>query len=67
MEDSPATGAGEHPDNQLPGRNPMNELLFFFFAALALVAAINVLVQKHLLYSPLSLIVMLTKTNLCSQ
>jgi NADH-quinone oxidoreductase subunit J len=38
----------------------MIELLFLFFAALALGAAINVLVQKHVLYSSLSLIVLLT-------
>ena len=38
----------------------MIELLFIFFAALALGAAINVLVQKHVLYSSLSLIVLLT-------
>jgi NADH:ubiquinone oxidoreductase subunit 6 (subunit J) len=29
----------------------MIEILFLFFAALALGAAINVLVQKHVLYS----------------
>jgi NADH-quinone oxidoreductase subunit J len=38
----------------------MIQVLFFFFAALATGAAINVLVQKHVLYSSLSLIVMLT-------
>ena len=38
----------------------MIEILFFFFGALALGAAINVLVQKHVLYSSLSLIVLLT-------
>ena len=38
----------------------MIPLLFFFFAALAIGAAINVLAQKHVLYSALSLIVMLT-------
>src|SRR5262244_3893845 len=38
----------------------MIQLLFFFFAALAAGAAINVLVQKHVLYSALSLILMLT-------
>lgn len=37
----------------------MIEILFFFFAALAVGAAINVLAQKHVLYSALSLIVML--------
>jgi NADH-quinone oxidoreductase subunit J len=38
----------------------MIQILFFFFAALAAGAAINVLVQKHVLYSALSLILMLT-------
>jgi NADH-quinone oxidoreductase subunit J len=38
----------------------MIQILFFFFAALAVGAAINVLAQKHVLYSALSLIVMLT-------
>ena len=38
----------------------MIQLLFFFFAAVAVGAAINVLVQKHVLYSALSLILMLT-------
>ena len=38
----------------------MIEILFFFFAAVAVGAAINVLVQRHLLYSALSLILMLT-------
>ena len=38
----------------------MIELLFVLFAAIALGAAINVLVQKHVLYSSLSLIVLLT-------
>ena len=37
----------------------MIELLFFFFAAVAVGSAINVLVQKHVLYSALSLIVLL--------
>src|SRR5262249_17823886 len=36
------------------------QLLFFFFAAVAVGAAINVLAQRHVLYSALSLIVMLT-------
>jgi NADH-quinone oxidoreductase subunit J len=39
------------------------QLLFFFFAAIAVGAAINVLVQKHVLYSALSLIVMLTAVS----
>jgi NADH-quinone oxidoreductase subunit J len=38
----------------------MTETLFIFFAAIALGAAINVLAQKHVLYSSLSLIVLLT-------
>jgi NADH-quinone oxidoreductase subunit J len=38
----------------------MIQVLFFFFAAVAVGAAINVLVQKHVLYSTLSLIFMLT-------
>ncbi len=38
----------------------MIQVLFFFFAAVAVGAAINVLVQKHVLYSALSLILMLT-------
>src|SRR5207244_6865546 len=37
----------------------MIQILFFFFAALAAGAAVNVLVQKHVLYSALSLILML--------
>ena len=38
----------------------MIQLLFIFFAALAVGSAINVLIQKHVLYSALSLIFMLT-------
>src|SRR5215475_2504465 len=38
----------------------MIQLLFFFFAAVTVGAAINVLAQKHVLYSALSLILMLT-------
>ena len=41
----------------------MIEILFFFFAAVAIGAAINVLVQKHVLYSALSLILMLTSVS----
>ena len=37
----------------------MIEVLFFLFAAMALGSAINVLAQKHVLYSALSLIMML--------
>jgi NADH-quinone oxidoreductase subunit J len=41
----------------------MIQLLFFFFAAVSVGAAINVLVQKHVLYSALSLILMLTAVS----
>jgi NADH-quinone oxidoreductase subunit J len=41
----------------------MVQLLFFFFAAVAVGAAINVLAQKHVLYSALSLILMLTSMS----
>jgi NADH-quinone oxidoreductase subunit J len=41
----------------------MIQVLFFFFAAVATGAAINVLVQKHVLYSALSLILMLTAVS----
>src|SRR5215510_12508846 len=41
----------------------MIQILFFLFAALAVGAAINVLVQKHVLYSSLSLIVMLASMS----
>jgi NADH-quinone oxidoreductase subunit J len=41
----------------------MIEILFFFFAAVAIGAAINVLAQKHVLYSALSLILMLTAVS----
>jgi NADH-quinone oxidoreductase subunit J len=37
----------------------MIEVIFFLFAACALGSAINILVQRHVLYSALSLIVML--------
>jgi NADH-quinone oxidoreductase subunit J len=39
------------------------ETLFFLFGALALGAAINVLVQRHVLYSALSLIMMLASVS----
>jgi NADH-quinone oxidoreductase subunit J len=42
----------------------MTQILFFLFAAVAVGAAINVLVQKHVLYSALSLIVMLTAVSM---
>jgi NADH-quinone oxidoreductase subunit J len=41
----------------------MIQVLFFFFAAVAIGAAINVLVQRHVLYSALSLILMLTAVS----
>jgi NADH-quinone oxidoreductase subunit J len=41
----------------------MIEVVFFFFAAATLGAAINVLVQKHVLYSALSLIVLLVSMS----
>jgi NADH-quinone oxidoreductase subunit J len=41
----------------------MIQILFFFFAALAVGAAINVVAQKHVLYSSLALIVMLTAVS----
>jgi len=42
----------------------MIQVLFFFFAALAVGAAINVLAQRHVLYSALSLILMLTAVSM---
>jgi NADH-quinone oxidoreductase subunit J len=42
----------------------MIQVLFFLFAALAVGAAINVLAQRHVLYSALSLIVMLTAVSM---
>jgi NADH-quinone oxidoreductase subunit J len=41
----------------------MIQLLFIFFAAVAIGAAINVLAQRHVLYSALSLILMLTSVS----
>ena len=41
----------------------MIQLLFLFFAAVALGSAINVLAQKHVLYSSLSLILLLTAVS----
>src|SRR5215471_12341281 len=57
------TGAGKRPRDQLDCGYFMIEILFFFFAAVAIGAAINVLVQKHVLYSALSLILMLTAVS----
>src|SRR5215831_3203366 len=63
LEDFASTGAGKRPRDQLDCGRFMIEILFFFFAAVALGAAINVLVQKHVLYSALSLILMLTSVS----
>jgi len=41
----------------------MIQILFFFFAAVAVGAAINVLLQRHVLYSALSLIFMVTSVS----
>ena len=41
----------------------MVEALFFLFSAIALGAAVNVLIQRHVLYSALSLIGMLLATS----
>ena len=41
----------------------MIQILFLFFAAIALGSAINVLAQKHVLYSSLSLILLLTSIS----
>jgi len=41
----------------------MIQVVFFLFAALAVGSAINVLAQKHVLYSALSLIMMLTSVS----
>ena len=41
----------------------MTEALFFLFAAVAIGSAINVLIQKHVLYSALSLIVHLVSVS----
>src|SRR5262245_42755542 len=57
------TIAGEHSRHQLRRGDFMIQPLFFFFAAVAIGAAINVLVQKHVLYSALSLILMLTAVS----
>src|SRR5881296_1207556 len=51
---------GEHTRHEFRRSHLMIQILFFLFAALAAGAAINVLVQKHVLYSALSLILMLT-------
>src|SRR5262249_103471 len=58
LEGADSTRAGEHSRHQLHRGCFMIQILFFFFAAVAVGAAINVLVQKHVLYSALSLILM---------
>src|SRR5438128_10726698 len=63
MEVFAAAGAGQYSDHQLRGGDDMIQILFFFFAAVAVGAAINVLAQKHVLYSALSLILMLTAVS----
>jgi NADH-quinone oxidoreductase subunit J len=60
MEGSAAALSGEHTRHELHRGYYMIQILFFFFAAVAVGAAINVLAQKHVLYSALSLILMLT-------
>src|SRR5947207_10036488 len=61
LEGAPPAGAGEHSGHQLcGGGDVMIQILFFFFVAVTVGAAINVLAQRHVLYSSLSLIVMLT-------
>src|SRR5262245_32371745 len=57
------TIAGEHSRHQLRRGDFMIQILFFFFAAVAVGAAINVLAQRHVLYSALSLILMLTAVS----
>src|SRR5262245_833692 len=59
MEIHASRGAREYPAHKLAGGDHMIEAIFFLFAALAIGAAINVLIQKHVLYSALSLIVLL--------
>src|SRR5207237_5095640 len=63
--DSAQPSRDERSECKRDSAQPSNmiQVLFFFFAALAVGAAINVLVQKHVLYSALSLIVMLTAVS----
>ena len=56
LEGPSSAGSGEHSDHQLSRGDLMIQILFFLFAAIAVGAAINVLLQKHVLYSALSLI-----------
>jgi NADH:ubiquinone oxidoreductase subunit 6 (chain J) len=55
---------GEHPRHELHCGYFMIQLVFLLFAAVAAGAAINVLIQKHVLYSALSLILMLTAMSI---
>jgi NADH-quinone oxidoreductase subunit J len=63
MEGSASTLVGEYSRYKLYRGYFMTPILFLLFAAIAVGAAINVLVQKHVLYSALSLIVMLTAVS----
>src|SRR5205085_6600395 len=64
VEDFASARPGKHSRDELHRGGFMIQVLFFLFAALAVGAAINVLVQKHVLYSALSLIVMLTAVSM---
>src|SRR5262245_58484311 len=59
MEIHASGGAGEYPAHKLAGGDHMIEAIFFLFAALAVGSALNVLIQKHVQYRALSLIVLL--------
>src|SRR5262249_51720958 len=63
LEGSASIVAGEHYRYQFDRGHLMIQILFFLFAAIAVGSAINVLVQRHVLYSALSLIVMLTSVS----
>src|SRR5438093_12293927 len=63
MEGTASIVAREHSRHELRRGDLMIQVLFFFFAALAVGAAINVLVQKHVSYSALSWIFMLTAVS----
>jgi len=52
-------GSRQYLAYKFSGGDFMIELLFFLFSAIALGAAINVIVQKHVLYGALSFIVLL--------
>jgi NADH-quinone oxidoreductase subunit J len=63
MEGPASARIGKHCCDQFHRGHLMIQVLFFLFAAIALGAAINVLLQKHVLYSALSLILMLTAVS----